>query len=50
MVNTSPGGFTCPNHGARFNLSGQFVGGFPTTSLISYPTVFDPALGVLTIN
>jgi nitrite reductase/ring-hydroxylating ferredoxin subunit len=50
IVNTAPGGFVCPAHGAEFNISGQWVGGQPTTSLISYPTAFEQSTGVLFIN
>ncbi len=51
-VNLEAGGngFICPNHGARFNLTGQWIGGQPTTSLISYPTSFDASTGVLTVT
>jgi nitrite reductase/ring-hydroxylating ferredoxin subunit len=50
-VNTDPaGGFICPNHGARFNEVGQWIGGEPTTNMTRYPTVYDSVRQVLTIN
>lgn len=49
-INTSPGGFTCPVHGARFDDTGHWVGGQPTTNLTSYPAQFDSAAGSLTIG
>jgi cytochrome b6-f complex iron-sulfur subunit len=50
IVNTISSGFLCPNHGAQFTLSGQWVGGQRTSSLHSYTTSFDAATGVLTIG
>lgn len=49
-INTSSGGFTCSRHGARFNLTGQWVGGQPTSNMQSYPTTFDPTTGALTVG
>ena len=49
-INTSSGGFTCTRHGARFSLTGQWVGGQQTTNMRSYSTTFDPATGALTIG
>jgi Rieske Fe-S protein len=49
-VNTSSGGFTCPNHGARFNLSGTWIGGQQTSSLRSYATSYDAGTDMLTIG
>lgn len=49
-VNSASGGFTCPVHGARFDDTGQWVGGQPTSNLTSYPTAFDSASGTLTIG
>ena len=49
-INTSSGGFTCPRHGARFNLTGQWVGGQPTSNMRSYATTFDPGTGALAIG
>lgn len=49
-INTSSGGFTCPRHGARFSLTGQWLGGQRTTNMRSYPTTFDPSSGALTIG
>jgi cytochrome b6-f complex iron-sulfur subunit len=49
-INTSSGGFTCTRHGARFSLTGQWVGGQPTSNMRSYATTFDPATGALSIG
>jgi len=49
-INTSSGGFTCTRHGARFNLSGQWMGGQPTSNMRSYATTFDPGTGPLLIG
>jgi cytochrome b6-f complex iron-sulfur subunit len=49
-INTSPGGFTCPVHGARFDDSGNWVGGQPTSNLTTYPTQFDSGTGTLKIG
>lgn len=42
--------FVCPNHGATFNLSGQWIGGQRTSSLHSYTTSYDATNGTLTIG
>ncbi len=44
------GGFYCPNHGAQFNSSGQWVGGQPTSSMRSYAASFDATAGTLTVG
>lgn len=49
-VNPTAAGFTCPNHGARFDLAGHWVGGQRTSSLRSYPAVYDSAAGTLAIG
>ncbi len=49
-VNIQGAGFVCPNHGARFNSTGQWTGGQQTTSLVSFPTTFDAGTGVLTVG
>lgn len=49
-INTSGNGFTCTRHGAQFNLTGQWVGGQPTSNMRSYATTFDPGTGALTIG
>jgi len=43
-------GFTCPNHGARFNTAGAWVGGQPTGNLRSYATSFDATAGTVTVS
>ena len=50
IVNNYGSGFLCPNHGAQFSLTGQWVGGQRTTNLHSYTTSFDASTGVLTIS
>jgi Rieske Fe-S protein len=50
-VNTaSGGGFLCPNHGARFDANGTWIGGERTSNMTSYPTSYSASTGVLTIN
>jgi cytochrome b6-f complex iron-sulfur subunit len=49
-VNVNGSGFLCPNHGAQFNASGTWIGGQVTTSLHSYPTVYDATAGTLTLG
>jgi nitrite reductase/ring-hydroxylating ferredoxin subunit len=49
-VNLNGAGFLCPNHGARFDIDGNWVGGQRTSNLHSYPTSYDAASGVLTIG
>jgi Rieske Fe-S protein len=43
-------GFQCPRHGATFNLSGQWIGGQPTSNMRSYPATYDAASATLTIG
>jgi Rieske Fe-S protein len=49
-VGQSGNAFVCPVHGAQFNLSGQWIGGQPTSSLHQYATSFDSASGTLSIS
>ena len=49
-VNPTTTGFTCPKHGARFDVAGNWVGGQRTSSLRSYPAVYDAAAGTLAIG
>ena len=49
-INTGSGGFICTRHGAQFNLTGQWVGGQPTSNMRSYATTFDPGTGALLIG
>jgi Rieske Fe-S protein len=49
-VNQSVSGFLCPRHGARFSLTGQWLGGERTTSLQSYATTFDATSGAITVG
>jgi cytochrome b6-f complex iron-sulfur subunit len=60
LVNTSSSGFTCPRHGARFSITGEWVGGPAETvktfeglqqrNLRSYPVQYEPGTGTLTIE
>ena len=49
-INPDGSGFLCPGHGARFNASGQWVGGQSTSNMRSYATSYDAAAGTLTIG
>jgi cytochrome b6-f complex iron-sulfur subunit len=42
--------FICPNHGAEFAPDGHWIGGQPTSGLVSYPTSFDAATDTVTIS
>ena len=50
IVNTVSGGFQCPEHGARFNSTGQWTGGQRTGNLKSYNTSYDESTHILTIS
>ena len=50
MVNSSGSGFICPRHGARFSVTGTWLGGQRTSSLRSYATSYDAAAGTLTVG
>lgn len=50
VVQNGSSGFYCPNHGARFDIDGRWVGGQRTSSLRSYNTSFDAATETLTIG
>jgi Rieske Fe-S protein len=43
-------GFFCPNHGAMFDSAGRNTGGQSTTSLHTYPAVYDSAADTVTIG
>jgi nitrite reductase/ring-hydroxylating ferredoxin subunit len=50
-VAASGGQFTCPAHGARFNLTtGAWIGGQRTSSLTRYASTYDAAAGTVTIG
>ena len=49
-INTTPTGFTCPNHGATFGPTGTWTGGQRTSSMRSYATTYDSVAGTLTIG
>ena len=42
--------FTCPNHGARFDLGGRWTGGERTGNLRSYRTDWDPVSGTVIVR
>ncbi len=44
------GGFHCPNHGATFDSTGQWVGGQSAGHMYTYPTTYDATAGTLTIG
>lgn len=48
-IGTSSGGFRCPDHGATFNLTGDWTGGQRTSNMRSYPASYDAASDILTI-
>lgn len=50
IVNTTNSGFLCPNHGAQFTKTGQWVGGQRTGNLTSYPTTYDATAGTVTVG
>ena len=49
-IDPSGAGFTCTRHGARFGLTGAWLGGQQTTNMRSYATTFDPGTGALTVG
>jgi cytochrome b6-f complex iron-sulfur subunit len=49
-LNHISGGFLCPRHGAQFDNTGKWVGGQNTSSMRSYPTMYDAATHTLTIG
>jgi Rieske Fe-S protein len=49
-INPNGTGFLCPGHGARFNATGQWVGGQTTSNMRSYTTTYDAAAGTITIG
>jgi Rieske Fe-S protein len=50
IVNESGTRFVCPNHGATFDLNGNWIGGQPTSNLHQYSTTYDAASNTLTIS
>jgi len=50
IVQLSGNDFVCPVHGATYNLSGQWIGGQPASSLHQYTTSYDATTGTLTIS
>jgi len=50
IVNATASGFLCPNHGAQFSKTGQWVGGQRTSSLHSYPATYDATAGTVTVG
>jgi Rieske Fe-S protein len=50
IVNESNTRFVCPNHGATFDLNGNWIGGQPTSNLHQYTTSYDATSNTLTIS
>jgi|SRR5690242_5023100 len=50
IVQLSRNDFVCPNHGATFDMSGNWIGGQRTSSLHHYTTGYDAATGTLMIS
>ncbi len=49
-VGLTGSGFLCPNHGARFSLTGQWQGGQVTSNLRSLASIFDATAGTVTVS
>lgn len=49
-IDATTTGFTCPRHGARFDLNGTWLGGQRTSSLRSYATRYDAGAGTVTVG
>lgn len=49
-VGVFSGGFVCPNHGARFALSGTWTGGQRTNNLRSLVNTFDAVKGTVVVS
>jgi cytochrome b6-f complex iron-sulfur subunit len=49
-VNINGSGFLCPNHGARFSGTGQWLGGQVTSSLKTIATTYNAATGQVAIS
>lgn len=49
-IGTSGSGFACPVHGARFDQSGHWTGGQPTSNMRAYSTSYDASTDTLTIG
>ncbi len=49
-INIQGSGFVCPNHGARFDASGSWTGGQPTSNLAAYTVLLDATAGTLAIG
>jgi nitrite reductase/ring-hydroxylating ferredoxin subunit len=49
-VNPSGSGFLCSRHGALFSLSGQWIGGQPTSNLRSYATAYNASTDLVTVG
>ncbi len=49
-LNVTSTGFHCPNHGATFDSTGNWVGGQNTTHMATRTSTYDAATGTLTIG
>ena len=50
IVGLNNSGFLCPNHGAQFDSTGQWIGGQPTSNMHQYATTYDATSNTLTIS
>jgi Rieske Fe-S protein len=48
-VSITNGSFTCPNHGARFNATGTWIGGQSTGNVRSNTAMFDATTGTIAV-
>lgn len=49
-INPTDEGFTCTNHGARFNRTGGWVGGQETSNMRTVNVAYNASSGVLTVG
>jgi Rieske Fe-S protein len=49
-INVTTSGFQCPQHGATFDRSGQWIGGQHTTNMKQYPAAYDAADVTVTVG
>ncbi len=50
LVNVQTGAFYCPAHGARFNATGTWQGGQPTTNMVPLQLTYDAVAGTVSIT
>lgn len=49
-INIGASGFQCPNHGARFNATGTWIGGQSTSNLREFRVTSNASAGTITIT